>query len=124
MNIPCSIGSWDCPYHACLTNDCQKSIVISTGVDWGQGKCNKNTRWRPANMNKARRKEIQLILDRIGEIKEELEFLKEAEETAYDNLPESLTETERAQTMQLAIDNLESAVSSLEDVENSLNETL
>jgi len=75
-------------------------------------------------MNKERRKEIQLILDKILDLKEDIEAVKSDEENAFENVPESLQETERAQTMQSTIDNLENVVSSLEDVESSLNEIL
>lgn len=65
-------------------------------------------------MNNARRKELKKIFDQLGELKEKLDFLIEEEQTALDNMPESLWETER-------YENMESGIESLEDVQNSFD---
>jgi len=40
-NIYCGISDWACPYHACLSNHCQKVHVNKNGADWGKGNCDK-----------------------------------------------------------------------------------
>jgi hypothetical protein len=42
MKITCKISDWSCPYHACLSDDCQKQEVVSQGISLGAGKCPRN----------------------------------------------------------------------------------
>ena len=65
-------------------------------------------------MNNARRKKLQKIYDQLEELKEKLDFIIEDEQTALDNMPESMWETERHE-------NMESGLESLEDVQNSFD---
>lgn len=65
-------------------------------------------------MNNARRKKLQKICDQLEELKEKLDFIIEDEQTALDNMPESMWETER-------YENMESGLESLEDVQNSFD---
>lgn len=65
-------------------------------------------------MNNARRKQLQKIYDQLEELKEKLDFIIEDEQTALDNMPESMWETER-------YENMESGLESLEDVQNSFD---
>lgn len=53
----------------------------------------------------------------------ELESIKEDEQNAFDNLPESFQNGERGEQMQLAIDSIDSALSQIEEAENLLTET-
>ena len=39
----CKISDWTCVYHACLTDECQRHVVISQGFDLGDCKCKNNT---------------------------------------------------------------------------------
>jgi hypothetical protein len=66
-------------------------------------------------MNKDRRKELTAIGAAILEAKDHLEAVRDAEQEAFDNLPESLQQGERGQAMEEAIGNLENTISSLED---------
>ena len=65
-------------------------------------------------MNNARRKKLQKIYDQLEELKEKHDFIIEEEQTAFDNMPDSLWETER-------YENMESGLESLEDVQNSFD---
>lgn len=67
-------------------------------------------------MNKARRSSIQKIIERLEEIRDDIESVKNEEEEAYENLPESLQESGRGEAMSEAIDALDSAYSSIEEV--------
>ena len=60
-------------------------------------------------MNKARRASLQKALDLISAAKEE-------EEEAFENLPESLQESERGEAMQENFDQLEEIQGILEEV--------
>jgi uncharacterized protein Yka (UPF0111/DUF47 family) len=72
-------------------------------------------------MNKRRRAAISAIVIRINELKEELEFLHEEEQEAFDNLPESLQGGERGQQMEQALDKIQDAINALEDAADNLD---
>lgn len=73
-------------------------------------------------MNKARRKTIADIANRLATLREELSAVTEAEQEAFDNLPESLQYGERGETMQEAISALENATGGMEDIEAELDD--
>lgn len=73
-------------------------------------------------MNKARRKWIDKITDKLLEIQTDLEDCRNEEEEAYDNMPESLQDSERGQAMQEAISAMEDADSSIQDAIDYLND--
>ena len=65
-------------------------------------------------MNKMRRKELAKIIDLLSEAKEQLEAVRDDEEEAFDNLPESLQESECGQSMQNAIDAMNDVLDTLD----------
>lgn len=67
-------------------------------------------------MNKARRKWLEDVSEKIAQAKEELEQIMDEEQEAYDNMPESIQESERGEQMYDNIDNLDTMVSDLEDI--------
>ena len=72
-------------------------------------------------MNKSRRTQIDRILERIEDLLSDIDLVREEEQEAYDNMPESFQDSERGELMYDAIDNLESAYGSLEEVQDYLN---
>lgn len=66
-------------------------------------------------MNRTRREAIDDLIEQLENIQQQIETLKDEEQTAYDNLPETLQYSERGETMTEAIDNLESAESDVEE---------
>lgn len=72
-------------------------------------------------MNKVRRKELQELYDIISEAKDRLEMLHDEEEYK-DNMPENLQSSERYEKAEAAVDALDSAVSSLEEVLDYIEE--
>lgn len=74
-------------------------------------------------MNRSRRQRIEKAVDaylaRLEEIKEDLinvlSEVKDEEEEAYYNMPESLQDGEKGEAMQEAIDALDYAVSEIEE---------
>jgi hypothetical protein len=64
-------------------------------------------------MNRDRRKRLTAILEALEPFKDELEELRDEEQEAFDNLPESIQDGEQGQTMNEAIDQLEEAMASI-----------
>lgn len=75
-------------------------------------------------MNKDRRERLQELKDKLLDIQTGLEEIKDEEQEAYDNLPESLQEGDKGQKMSDAIDNLDSAYSSTEEIAEYLDEAM
>jgi hypothetical protein len=73
-------------------------------------------------MNNERRKAIAAIAEQLTELREAIELIRDDEQEAYDNLPESLQYSERGERMQTAIDALINAASELENVTAYLSE--
>ena len=73
-------------------------------------------------MNKDRRKQLSEIQSKLAELRDMIDTVLEAEQEAFDNLPESLQESERGEAMQAAIDAMESAMDSCDEAEESLEE--
>jgi len=80
-------------------------------------------------MNKARRKAISKILseiegldinDKFEDLRSELETIKDEEEEAYNNLPESMQNGDKGEAMQAAIDSLDNAIQALSDIDEAL----
>lgn len=75
-------------------------------------------------MNKQRRKELERIADLLSECMSGLESVKEEEQEAYDNLPESLQYSEKGEQMQEYADDIDYAISDLDQVISSINEII
>lgn len=82
-------------------------------------------------MNKLRRKEIfeiQGLLKNAQALFEEsmerLETVRDEEQEYLDNMPESLQDGEKGETAQENIDNLESALDSLEPINEEIDDVL
>ncbi len=71
-------------------------------------------------MNNSRRKQIADALSKIETAYDLLCEVKDEEEMAYENLPESLQSSERGDSMQENIDNLDEAIQGLDDVKSTL----
>lgn len=73
-------------------------------------------------MNKARRKWIESVIEKLCDIQGEIEEIHCEEQDALDNIPESFMETERYETASEAVDNLDSAICSIEELIDYLTE--
>lgn len=73
-------------------------------------------------MNKERRKAIGEIVDKLGDLKIEVEEIRDDEEQALEALPESFQYGEKGDKMQEGIDALDNAISSLEEASDYLME--
>ena len=75
-------------------------------------------------MNKQRRKSLTEAYGKLAKVKESIEFLRDEEQEAFDNLPEGIQESERGEQMQEYVDSLENALTSLEEAIDYLDEVL
>lgn len=73
-------------------------------------------------MNKQRRNEILTQVKALGEVRKNLESIKDAEQAAFDNLPESLQFSEKGELMEENISNLEEILSSIDEIETALED--
>ncbi len=73
-------------------------------------------------MNNDRRKALSNLHSKIDDLRNEVESIMNDESDAYENMPDSIKDGERGQAAELARDNLENAISSLQDALNSIEE--
>ena len=73
-------------------------------------------------MNNTRRKQIEEIESKITELLVQIDEVLEAENAAYDNLPESLQAGPQGDAMQEAVDALQTAHDDLENITTTLEE--
>lgn len=71
---------------------------------------------KEGTMNKQRRKAIDAVREKLEELLEELEAIKDEEQEAFDNLPESLQASERGEAMEEAIENLAYSIDYIEEI--------
>lgn len=75
-------------------------------------------------MNKTDRKQISEWIDKLDEIKSDIESMQEYEEEKYDNLPDGIQDSETGERIQNGIECLEDAVSSLDEAIDYLNDAM
>lgn len=73
-------------------------------------------------MNKQTRKKIEKLTESLDEIKCAVENFQCDEEEKFCSLPDGIQDSERGEEFQAAIENLESAASSIEEAIDYLNE--
>lgn len=75
-------------------------------------------------MNKNRRKEIESIIEELESLGSRIEAVKEEEDDAFNNIPESLQYSEKGELMEQNVEDLDEAFNSLSDVVEELQEIL
>lgn len=75
-------------------------------------------------MNAKRRAAIQRIIDKIEELRSDIEALRDEEQEAFDNLPESLQYSEKGERMEEAVSQLEYSDNSFQEVIDYLTEAI
>ena len=75
-------------------------------------------------MNKARRKEIEALIDELEDLKSRIESVQSDEQDYFDNMPENLQSSERGELAEEAVGNLDSALDSLDEAIESLREAM
>lgn len=71
-------------------------------------------------MNKARRKKLGEIIDQLEYLREDLDAVASEEREAFDNLPESLQESDRGCAMEEAADELDDICSEMEELKDRI----
>ena len=66
-------------------------------------------------MNARRRKQLEGIIDRLTDLRADLEQIMDEEIEARDNVPESLQDSERYYAMDEACNNMDSALNSIDE---------
>lgn len=75
-------------------------------------------------MNRYRRSILKTIVESLSKINEELRDVIDEETDAYENMPDNLKDGERGSSSSDAIDYLEDASSSIDDVIDTINEAI
>lgn len=73
-------------------------------------------------MNKDRRKKIDELISTLEAVKADIESLQSDEESAFDNLPESMQQGDKGQAMETAKDALQSAADEVDTITQHLEE--
>lgn len=75
-------------------------------------------------MNAAIRRELEKLSEEINAIMDRITEIREEEEEKYDNLPESLQESEKGEAFQEGIDSLENAEGNLDSAMSDIAEVI
>lgn len=76
-------------------------------------------------MNRARRKELERAVELLQQAQEIVASVRDDEQEAYDNLPESIQYSERGEQMSEYVDTLDNAADyDIEDIITNLNEII
>lgn len=75
-------------------------------------------------MNKARRNELNELIEELNAIRERLGCIFDEEDEMFEAIPENLKGTDRAAASEIARDNLSDAADYLDDVISSIEEAI
>lgn len=75
-------------------------------------------------MNKARRKMIEEVIAGLEDLIGQAEAIRDEEQEALENIPESLRGSERYEQSEAAVSALEDAISSMEEASCSIEESM
>lgn len=75
-------------------------------------------------MNEPRRAIIENMLERLNEILDELETLRDEEAAEFKNLPKAWKQGEQGEKMEEVLENLEDALGSLDEVVTYLEDAI
>lgn len=73
-------------------------------------------------MNKSRREGLQMARQLLEQARGMIEIIKDAEQDAFDNLPESLQQTERGEAMECYIAAMEEVCDGIADIGDTIGE--
>lgn len=73
-------------------------------------------------MNKERRKKLEKAFEKIGEVKDILEEVKDEEQESLENLPDNFRYGERGEEMECYIAMLDEAYGYLDDAESVIDQ--
>lgn len=73
-------------------------------------------------MNDNRRKQLNTIADQLDALLTSLEIVRDEEQGAYENLPDSLQQTESGQKSEAAVEVLDEHIDTINQIADSLRE--
>ena len=73
-------------------------------------------------MNKTRRDQLRMLIQKIENLIKAVEIILCDEQDAYDNIPDSLKESDKGIESMEAQDNMEAAIEALEEASSCLEE--
>lgn len=73
-------------------------------------------------MNKDRRNRLQEVKESLDDVISQIEEIRDEEQEALDNMPDSFQQAERGDRMQTAIDTMDEAISAIGDVQQTIDE--
>lgn len=71
-------------------------------------------------MNNLRRKRILKVAEQLDDLNRELDELQQEEQDAFDNLPESLQYSEKGETMEEHISEIQDVIGEVDDIKERL----
>lgn len=74
-------------------------------------------------MNNNRRKEIRNVIEQLEGLQCQIENIRDDEQDYIDNIPENLQESERHETAETAVENLDLAIESFDELISNLSES-
>jgi predicted nucleic acid-binding Zn-ribbon protein len=75
-----------------------------------------------ATMNDTRRKAIRTIKEALEDLRGKIEGIQSEEQDAFDNMPESLQQSDRGQSSETAIEALQSAYDAIDEAVSALDD--
>jgi len=75
-------------------------------------------------MNAQRRKEIDNIISKLEDLKQDIVSMQDEEQGYFDNMPEGLQSSEKGEKAESAVDALDNSVSLINDAIDSLMESM
>lgn len=75
-------------------------------------------------MNNLQRKRIERLIEKLEAIRDEFYEMAEEEQEKFDNMPESLQDSERGEALQEGADNLQEQADAIDDAITNLQELL
>lgn len=71
-------------------------------------------------MNKQRRTEIQDVMDKLTELRDQVECIQNDEQEAFDNLPEGIQASDKGSMMEEAVNSLQDALDGIDEAVSGL----
>ena len=73
-------------------------------------------------MNNTRRKEIEKILTRLGDLKTDVETIYGEEEEYFENMPENLVASDKGERAEEVVGLIDGAIMAFDEIEDALTE--
>ncbi len=75
-------------------------------------------------MNRLQRKDLEGLKEKIGEVVDDIEQIRDDEQEKYDNTPENLQDGERAEKLYQSVETLEELIEELNATKDKIDEII